>query len=273
MAMTIAAIYRYPVKGLSAERLDRVALTPGECLPEDRRFAIALPSTRFDPQHPEWLPKTRFAMLMRDEQLARLETRFDAASGELTIALADPPAAGAGVGAGGDGGVALRACLDRPEGRRAVGEFLDEFLGDRIERPLRVVAAPGHAFADARRKPNATTDKYVSLINLASIAALEAMVGAPVDPLRFRANVYFDDAAAWSELGWVGSAVALGEARLRVIATITRCRATEVDPATAERDLDILGALQRGIGHNLMGVYAEVVEGGAIALGDELVVR
>jgi hypothetical protein len=42
MAATVAAIYRYPVKGLSAERLDRVALTPGECLPHDRRFAIAL---------------------------------------------------------------------------------------------------------------------------------------------------------------------------------------------------------------------------------------
>ena len=29
MAATIAAIYRYPVKGLSAERMDRVALLPG----------------------------------------------------------------------------------------------------------------------------------------------------------------------------------------------------------------------------------------------------
>ena len=42
MAGTIDAIYRYPVKGLSAEELDRAPLTPGECLPRDRRFAIAL---------------------------------------------------------------------------------------------------------------------------------------------------------------------------------------------------------------------------------------
>ena len=40
---TIAAIYRYPVKGLSPEKLDRTTLAPGECLPHDRRFAIALP--------------------------------------------------------------------------------------------------------------------------------------------------------------------------------------------------------------------------------------
>ena len=64
MATTVTAIYRYPVKGLSAEKMDRVVLTPGECLPHDRRFAIALGSTRFDPEHPEWLPKTHFIMLI-----------------------------------------------------------------------------------------------------------------------------------------------------------------------------------------------------------------
>jgi hypothetical protein len=31
MAATVTAIYRYPVKGLSAEKLNRVSLTPGEC--------------------------------------------------------------------------------------------------------------------------------------------------------------------------------------------------------------------------------------------------
>jgi len=46
-AGAVVAIYRYPVKGLSAEKMDRVVLTPGECLPHDRRFAIALGSTCF----------------------------------------------------------------------------------------------------------------------------------------------------------------------------------------------------------------------------------
>src|SRR5437763_9356526 len=85
MPQTIAAIYRYPVKGLSPEPLDRVALTPGKCLPQDRRFALALPSTRFDPQQPKWVPKTCFAMLMRDERLAQLRTRFEAATGTLSV--------------------------------------------------------------------------------------------------------------------------------------------------------------------------------------------
>ena len=83
MTATVIAIYRYPVKGLSAERMDRVSLIPGECLPHDRRFAVALGSTRFDPQHPEWLPKIRFVMLMRDEKLARKRQTGEAGGGGL----------------------------------------------------------------------------------------------------------------------------------------------------------------------------------------------
>jgi len=257
MAVTISAIYRYPVKGLSPERLQSVALTLGECLPHDRRFAIALPSTRFDPEQPEWLSKTHFVMLMRDEKLAQLQTRFDDDTDELTVERGDR--------------TVLRESLADAEGRRRAGAFFDEFLAGEIEGPLRVVEAPGHAFADARRKPNATTDQYVSLINLASIAALEQSIGAPVAPLRFRANVYFEGVPAWSELDWLGSEIVVGGVRLRVIAAITRCAATQVNPATAARDLDIVGNLQRGFGHNLMGIYAEVTEGGEVAQGDALV--
>jgi uncharacterized protein YcbX len=258
MANTVAALFRYPVKGLSPEALDRVRLSPGRSLPEDRRFALALPSTRFDPENPQWLPKTRFAMLMRDEKLAELATRFDADTSELTIAH--------------HGTEAVRASLADPEGCRRISEFFAAFLGDSVEQPLRVVAAPGHAFADARRKPNASADQYVSLINRASIAALETAVAAPVDKLRFRANVYFDGAPAWAELDWLEREITLGDARLRIIAPITRCAATQVNPDTAQRDLDIPAALQRHFGHNLMGVYGEVIAGGEVALGDPLVV-
>ena len=258
MTIRIALLYRYPVKGLSAEPLDRVSLAPGQCLPQDRRFAIALPTTQFDPANPKWLAKTHFAMLMRDEKLAQLHTRFDVESGYLTAERAET--------------VLLRARLTEPEGRREIGAFFTDFLAGAVEGPLHVVEAPDHAFADARPKPNASTDKYVSLINLASIAALEESIGAPADPLRFRANIYLDRAPAWSELGWIGSDIALGGARLKVIAVITRCAATQVNPASAVRDLDIVGALQRGFGHNLMGVYAEVVAGADIGVGDHLTV-
>ena len=256
LAAAVTDIYRYPVKGLSAQAMERVTLTPGECLPHDRRFAIALGSTTFDLEHPEWLPKTHFIMLMRDEKLAQLRTRLDAETGVLTIAE--------------DGRLVLRARATDSEGCKVIAEFFTYFLGGAVNGPLRVVAAPGHAFADARRKPNATTDKYISLINRASIRALERAMGVPVDPLRFRANVYFDGASAWSEHDWLNTEISIGAARLRVISPITRCAATQVNPATANRDLDIVSALGRVFGHINMGVYAEVVAGGEIAVGDTL---
>jgi hypothetical protein len=257
MVITVTAIYRYPVKGLSAEKMNRVALMPGECLPHDRRFAIALGSTRLDPQRPEWPSKTHFIMLMREEKLAQLQTRFDAENGVLAIAENDR--------------VLLRERVTEPNGCRLVAEFFANYLGDAVDGPLRVLDAPRHAFADARRKPNAATDKYVSLINRASIAALETAMGASVNPLRFRANVYLDGALAWSEHDWIGSTITLAAARLRVISPITGCAATQVNPVTAKRDLDIVAALARAFGHINMRVYAEVLAGGEIAVGDTVV--
>jgi uncharacterized protein YcbX len=257
MNAAVTAIYRYPVKGLSAEALDQVGLAPGQCLPEDRRFAVALATTGFDPDHPAWLSKTHFIMLMRDAKLAELTTRFDPASAVLSIARGQE--------------VLLEARLTEPEGQRQIAAFFDEFMGGKVAGPLRIVEAPGHAFADSRPKPNASTDKYVSLINRNSIRDLEAKIGAEVDPIRFRANVYFDGPPAWTEHAWLEREITVGTARLRVIATITRCAAIEVNPATAERDLDILGELRRHFGHNLMGIYAEVLDAGDIAVGDTLV--
>lgn len=261
MAARIAAIYRYPVKGLSAERLERVALEIGQCLPHDRRFAITLGSTEFDPARPAWLQKKHFIMLMRDAALARLATRFDPMTGVLSVAEGER--------------VLVQASLSEPEGCSQIAAFFDAFLGGTVPGPLRVVEASGHAFADARPKPNASTDKYVSLINLASIRDLEAKLGRTVDPIRFRANVYVDGLPAWEEQEWVAPEreIALAGARLRVIAPITRCVATEVNPATAERDIPMVAELMRHYGHNLMGIYAEARGAGTIAEGDNLALQ
>ena len=164
----------------------------------------------------------------------------------------------------------VAARITEPEGRRLVAEFFEDFLGDSVIGPLRVVEAAGHAFADARRKPDATTDQYVSLINRASIAALEAAMGVPVDPHPISCECLFRrggglERARLDRLRDHGRG-----ARLRVISPITRCAATQVNPLTAKRDLDIVAALGRTFGHLNMGVYAEVAAGGKIAIGDAL---
>ena len=255
--VSVVRICRYPVKGLSAEVLERVALSPGKCLPHDRRFALAHAATRFNPQHPEWMPKTYFFMLMRDEKLAQLRTRFEESSGHLTIER--------------DGQVLLRAQLTDAAGRDRINEFFVGFMKDSVRGPLRVVEAPGHTFSDARQKPNSSTYHYVSIVNLASIAALEQEVRVPVDPIRFRANLHIEGIPAWSEFDWVDAEITVGRARLRVVSPIVRCAATAVNPSTAERDLNIPAILQKTFGHPHMGVYAEVISGGEIVVGDSIV--
>ncbi len=57
-----------------------------------------------------------------------------------------------------------------------------------------------------------------------------------------------------------------------VVSPIDRCTATTVNPETAERDIDVPGDLRRSFGHVNMGIYAEVVEGGTVAVGDQVIV-
>ena len=80
----------------------------------------------------------------------------------------------------------------------------------------------------------------MSIINLASVAAIEGMVGAPVHPLRFRGNVYVEGWPAWSELDLVGKELKISrDARLKIVKRIVRCAATNVDPDTGIRDLEV----------------------------------
>ena len=56
--------------------------------------------------------------------------------------------------------------------------------------------------------------------------------------------------------------------RLKIVKRIVRCAATEVDPDTGIRDLQIPRTLMKTYGHADCGIYGEVIEGGTIAVGD-----
>lgn len=247
---TVQSIYRYPVKGLSPEPLARTRLAVGQTVPADRLYAIENGPSGFDPAAPGYLPKTRFLMLMKNERLAHLRTRFDEASHALTIAA--------------DGREAARGDLRTPEGRATIEQFFAGYCSDELRGPPRVLAAPGHSFSDVAKK-------VVSIINLASVAAVEDAVGSPVHPLRFRGNVYVTGWPAWHEFDLVGQEIKIGrQARLVVVKRIVRCAATNVDPDTGIRDLAIPRSLMQAFGHADCGVYGEVVTGGEIEVGDEV---
>jgi uncharacterized protein len=245
----IASIYRYPVKGLSPEPLPRVALGVGGTLPADRRYAIENGPSGFDPAAPAWMPKSYFLMLMRDERLAGLSSHFEDDTHLLTIRA--------------NGKAAVRGDLETPEGRAAIEDFFATNFAGELKGPPKVISGGGHSFSDVAKK-------VVSIINLGSIAAIENMVGLPVHPLRFRANLYVRGWPAWHEFDLLGQTLAIGDVRLKLVKRIVRCAAVNVDPETAARDVDIPHALTRRLGRAECGVYAEVIAGGTVAAGDEV---
>ncbi len=247
--MRIEQLYRYPVKGLTAEALDEVDVEPGATLPWDRAFALAQGTAPFDPAAPSWLQKTHFMCLMANARAAALKASFDAPSGILTIRAPD--------------GTEIAANVLTQNGRDTVAGWLTGYLGAEARGTPRFHHVPGHSFSDV-------SAKVVSLINLASLADLESRVGRPRHRLRFRANLYFSGAPAWSEFGWIGEELLVGGARLRVVKRIPRCPATEVNPETAERDAKPVAELRAAFGHPDLGIYASVVEGGRMAVGDAM---
>ncbi|MDB5511526.1 MAG: domain containing protein [Enterovirga sp.] len=248
--MNVASLYRYPVKGFSPERLDRVALDRGGYCPGDRLFAVENGPSGFDPADARHQSKIKFLMLMRNEAVARLRTRYEDETGTLVVE-AD--------------GETVRADLRTREGRLAFETFVRRKLPGELRGPPKVLEAPpGFRFTDSRRG-------YVSIVNLASVRAVAGMVGRPVDPLRFRSNVMLEGLPAWAEFDLVGSELAGPDGlRLRVTKRIERCAATNVDPTTAERDLAIPRTLLQRLGHVDCGVYAEVVAAGTLRAGDAL---
>ena len=247
----ITALYRYPVKGLTPERLDSVRLTPGETIPFDRAWAIENGPGRFDPAAPRHLPKVSFLMLMRNERLAGLDCRFDEGAKSLTILRAGKPV--------------VTGELTSKAGRALIEQFFAAYMKVDLRGPPRIVEAPGHSFSDVAAK-------CLHVVNLASLREIERVTGRSINPLRFRPNIVLDSAKPWEEFDWVGQKISAGNARLDVFKRTERCAATNVDPDTGARDMDLPAQLARRWGHTDFGVYAKVVSAGTVKPGDQLVV-
>ncbi len=245
--LIIAKLMHYPVKGLSGLETAQAALVEGQGMPLDRVYAIENGSHRFDAQNPKWLPKTHFLQLMRNERLAGLSLSFAEENHTLTLFR--------------DGKQVAKGSLKTKLGRQIIEQFLAGYMKADLTGPPRIVCAEGHSFTDI-------ATKALHLVNLETVRDLSRVTGIDLDPLRFRANVYFDGLPAWRERGWLGKTIICGDVHLKVFAETARCEATSVDPKTAQRGLSVPSALLRTWGHDKLGLYAKVVSSGVISTGD-----
>jgi uncharacterized protein len=251
----ITALKHYPVKGLSGQALAQVTLSPGIGFPHDRMFGFARAGSGFDTAAPAPMPKDRFLMLMRDERLAGLTSHFDPKTWRLDLTV--------------QGHSVHSADLSSPEGRATTEAFFARMFDLAPNKAPRFVHAAPHRFTDVSVVSPGLMNA-VSLINLDSVADLEARTGAQINPDRFRANICFAGWPAFSELAQEGREITIGAALARVTLRTRRCAATEVNPVTARRDLPIPRLIHQHYGHSDMGIYAELLTGAVIRPGDEV---
>ncbi len=244
MTGRLALICRHPIKGHGREALASVRLLAGACLPWDRHWAVAHDAARLEPG---WNPCVNFARGAKAPGLMAITSTLDEATATVTLQHPDR------------GEITFR-----PDDAADLPRFLDWV------RPLTPAGrAQPAALVSAGRGMTDSDFPSVSILSVTSLAVLSARMGQDLSPHRFRGNLWLDGAAPWEELGWVGRTLRLGGAVLRIDERITRCNATKVNPTTGKPDADTLSALETAFGHQDFGVYATVIEGGPIALGDD----
>ncbi|MBX7153129.1 MOSC domain-containing protein [bacterium] len=116
-------------------------------------------------------------------------------------------------------------------------------------------------------------DASVSVINLATIAAIGREAGLHADTRRFRANIVLatESNEPFLEDNWVGQRLVIGHEETGPVISLTkrdlRCVMINLDPDTAEQDPRFMKTAVRLNGNNA-GVYGTVVRTGRISAGD-----
>jgi hypothetical protein len=187
----------------------------------------------------------------------------------LTLTFAD----GARVSAATELGerVETRFFSDPRTARLVRGPF-SAALSEHAGEPLRLVCA-----ADGASAIDRGADGAVSLISSASLRRLAEVAGEPrVDARRFRMTIEVEGVEPFAEDQWLGEAVRVGDAVIVPRGHVGRCIVTSRDPESGRVDLptlDLLRSFRDGLDTTeplAFGVYGEVLQPGAIALGDRV---
>lgn len=246
--MRVTHLWRHPIKAHGVEAVAATDLVAGAGMPWDRVWAIAHAAAKVKPDTAAWASCGNFCRGAKSPQLMAIRAVVDEAAGRLTLTHPDRPA--------------LSVDPDDPADAARLIAWVT---------PLASADRPAPAFV-VRAAVAMTDSDYpsITLLNHASLEALGARLGRRLAMERFRGNVWMDGLSAFAEFDLVGHDLRVGGAVLRVRETITRCKATTVDPETGVPDADTLGALRAGWGHQDFGICAEVIAGGRVAVGDRV---
>ncbi|PTV95722.1 hypothetical protein C8J27_10349 [Rhodobacter aestuarii] len=242
----LAHIVRHPIKSIGYEDIRSAPLTQGRVLPFDRTWAISHEAAKFDSPLTEWAKKMNFVRGVAAPGLMAVQAQMHE---DGTVELTHPDL------------WHLRIDPDRPADQAKLIEWLKPLWPATRPAPRAVERLEGQSLADMAQP-------YISILSMASLAALGAAAGVELSRHRFRGNLWVEGWAPWAERNLIGKRLRIGETVLEVDMPITRCRATCANPVSGTEDLETLQWLEKLNGDWHFGLYAVVIEGGEIARGD-----
>jgi len=228
----IAALFRYPVKSMSGERLE-VADLGWHGLEGDRRLAFRRSDERGG--FP-WLSASKLPALI----------------------LFAPQRRGPVEGDG------LPTHVRTPEGDEleVFGQELATEVGRRLRSPVQMMHLRQGVFDDAS----------ISVITSATVEEIGRLSAQPPDVRRFRPNILMTSlrSVPFEEDEWVGGVLSIGEGSDAAAIAITmcdeRCSMVNFDPGSALPNPEVLKAIVRAR-DNKAGVYGTVIRRGRLAVG------
>lgn len=244
MTGTLAQIWRHPIKAHGFEALLQSEVVAGQTLPWDRTWAVTHEVSK--PTDGAWMPCSNFSRGAKAPSLMAIGAFMDEDTETLTFSHPDYP-----------------DLTIRPDDPADAAHFIDwtspMMPADRAAS-TGIVRTTGQGMTDADQP-------FISLGNLNSLKALSDKIGKPLDPRRFRINLWIDGFEAWEEFNWIDRTLQIGDLSFKGKSRISRCKSTMANPDTGVRDADTLGALEQGWGHTDFGINLLATATGLLKVG------
>jgi hypothetical protein len=257
--MRVAALYRYPVKGFTAEECESLSVLDEGRIAGDRVLGVRFSNSAIPGD--AWGTKHEFVALVNTPGLARLQLGFDHETLRLRIKR--------------QGKILIDETLNNP-GRKRIASAIEEYVLKLDENPLssRSDRLPLRVVGDGIT-PRYQDDEsgYVTLHGRQSLAAVATAAGAPnLSENRFRSNIAVDGLDAWEEQNWIGRSVRVGEVKFEAVSAKGRCLATHANPLTGQRDLPIMKTLLKVFPREkpTFAIAMTTDRGGIIHVGDKV---
>ncbi len=226
----VTALYRYPVKGFTAECCDVLTVLAEGRIAGDRVLGFRFASS--DTADNVWSKKHEFVALVNTPGLACLNLHFDHQSLRLRINIDD---------------ATLVDERLNDKGRKLIASTIEDYvlqldINPLASHPKRI---PIQVVGDGvTSRFQDSVAGQITLHSNESLAAVASAVESPnLNGQRFRSNIVIEGLDAWEEQSWIGRRIRIGKINFDVVQAKTRCLATQANPDSGKRDLPILKTL------------------------------